>query len=95
MIENVLSLLGKIGTTATGIVIICGGLIVLLPYFGVPVYVAQGISYIGIGLGVIIGGHIYTKSEAEKRLSNPSLPSSSAVPAIQTQIDKIKRETNP
>lgn len=94
MIQTVLSLIQKLGTTGAGVVCIGGGLIVLLPYFGVPAYVAQGFALVGIGIGIIAFGNTYAKREAEKAVQNPQLQNASNVPVIQAQIDKIVRASN-
>lgn len=94
MIQNILALLEKLGTTGTGVVCIIGGLVILLPYFGIPLFVAQGFAWIGVGLTIIVSGRIYAKREAEKSVHDPNLPTASSVPVIQSEITKMVRESN-
>jgi hypothetical protein len=83
-------LVDKFGTTGAGVILFIAGAIVALPYFGIPAYVCYGFGMMAVALAVIIFGKLWAKSEAEKRISNPNLPSSSSVPAIQAEIVKLQ-----
>ena len=89
------NLIAKLGTTLAGVVIIGCGLIWILPYFGVPAYMAQGGFIVAIGLGLIAFGKRWAVSEAEKRIGNPALPNSSSVPEIQKEITKLTTTGQP
>lgn len=87
-------LVEKVGATVAGIALMVAGGVWMLPYFGVPAYVAQGFGMFGLGIGVIAFGKrskkaqdLFVASEAEKRRLNPDLPTSSGIPQIQTEID--------
>lgn len=89
------SMIERLGTVVAGICLIVGGVVWILPYFGIPAYIAQGFGMMGLGIAVIAFGKkakkatdIYVASEAEKRITDPNLPTGSVVPSIQREIDK-------
>ncbi len=89
-------LIDKVGFKAAGSICIVVGIVWVLPYFGIPGYVVQGIGWIGVGIAILAFGKKAKDdnvSEAEKRLANPNLPSTSAVPAIQEEIVKLQNPT--
>jgi hypothetical protein len=88
-------LVEKLGATVAGIALITGGAIWILPYFGVPAYLGQGLGMMGLGIGVIAFGkrakkaqEIMVTNEAQKRIENPTASKESAVPAIQREMNK-------
>ena len=90
-------LVEKLGATVAGVALMIAGLVWMLPYFGIPAYVAQGFGMFGLGIGIIAFGKRSKKAqdmmvtnEAQKRLENPSLPDVSVVPAIQSEIVKLQ-----
>ena len=93
-------LVEKLGATVAGIALMIAGLVWMLPYFGIPSYVAQGFGMFGLGIGIIAFGKRSKKAqdmmvtnEAQKRLENPAVPDVSVVPAIQSEIVKLQNGT--
>lgn len=93
-------LIEKMGATIAGVILMAAGAVWVLPYFGIPAYVAQGFGMFGLGVGVIAFGKRAKKAsdmmvtnEAQKRIENQRVPDTSAVPAIQNEIAKMKRDT--
>lgn len=84
-------LIDKFGTTGAGVLIFLAGAVVALPYFGIPAYVCYGFGMMAGALAIIIFGKLWAKSEAEKRIANPNLPTASSVPIIQAEIIKLTK----
>lgn len=93
------SLTERLGVKAAAVLLIGAGLVEILPVV-FPAYIVHGVVYVGAGVGLLAFGQRAKKaqdqfisSEAEKRIANPALPTSSTVPAIQREIQTQLAET--
>jgi hypothetical protein len=94
-------LLEKLGATVTGVIAMAAGLAELLPALGIPERTAHGLVWSAVGLALIVFGKKFKRandqlvtSEAEKRIMSTALPPVSAVPAIQSEIDRQLRTSS-
>jgi hypothetical protein len=100
-LDLISGLVERLGTRIAGVLLIGVGLVKILPIV-FPVYVADGIGFLAVGIGLIAFGQKAQKaqqqfvaSEAEKRIQNPTLLTASSVPAIQREITKQLDEPAP
>ena len=88
------NLVERFGAKLAGGILILAGAVMILPVV-FPAYIVYGAALVAVGLALIAfgqklkkAGDTYIASEAEKRIVNPALPSSSLIPPIQREIDK-------
>lgn len=86
------SFIDKLGPTGSALLLIVVGGLEILPDSNSRLqHILHGSLVVAGGIVVLVFGRTFAKAEAEKRIDNPHLPSTSSVPSIQAEIDRQQK----